>query len=68
MKDTSESKSTLSTQQFKFICELLWGGVPVDRNIAEESALFKTEAPKILDKYPMLDKSFFETHKNSKNE
>lgn len=58
-----ESKYT--SQQYRFICELLWGNVPIDRLQAEESGLFKTEAPKILAKYPMLDKSFFETHKNS---
>ena len=67
MELNNKDKSKLSTQQFKFICELLWGGVPVDRNLAEESALFKTEAPKILEKYPMLDKSFFEIHKNDIN-
>jgi hypothetical protein len=50
----------LTNQQYKFVCELLWGGVPVDRIWAEETRLFKQEAPIILEKYPMLDKSFFE--------
>ncbi len=50
----------LTNQQYKFICELLWGGPPVDRDWAEGTKLFEAEAPKILEKYPMLDKSFFE--------
>ena len=49
----------LTNQQYKFVCELLWGGVPIDKNWAENSKLFQTEAPIILAKYPMLDKSFF---------
>lgn len=49
-----------TNQEYKFICELLWGGVPTDRNWAEETGMFKEEAPKILAKYPMLDKSFFD--------
>jgi hypothetical protein len=62
-----KDKSKYSNQQFKFICELLWGGVPTNRYQAEESALFKSEAPKILAEYPMLDKSFFEKHKEDIN-
>jgi hypothetical protein len=50
----------LTNQQYKFICELIWGCVPIDRNWVEGTNLFKSEAPKILNKYPMLDKSFFE--------
>lgn len=49
----------LSNQQYRFVCELLWGGVPVDRAWAEETPIFKKNAPDILKKYPMLDKSFF---------
>lgn len=55
-----EAKRPYNKQQYKFICELIWGGVPVDTDWAEESSIFKQEAPKILEKYPMLDKSFFE--------
>ena len=55
-----DRKRPYDTQQYKFICELIWGGVPVDRDWAYESTLFKQEAPKILEKYPMLNKSFFE--------
>lgn len=62
MKDESK----ITTQQFKFISELLWGGVPVDRVQAEESAMFKANAPKILEEYPLLDKSFFEKHSKNK--
>lgn len=51
----------MTSQQYKFVCELLWGGVPVDRTWAEGTKIFKQEAPIILKKYPMLDKSFFET-------
>jgi len=49
----------LTGAQYKFICELLWGGVPVDRSWAEETKIFQTNAPIILAQYPMLDKSFF---------
>jgi len=50
----------LTNQQYRFICELLWGGPPVDRDWGEGTNLFKQESIKILEKYPMLDKSFFE--------
>jgi hypothetical protein len=56
----------LSKQQYKFVCELLWGGVPVERIWAEETPIFKANAPRILEEYPMLDKSFFDKHKASK--
>lgn len=49
----------LTKQQYEFVSRLLWGCVPVDRDWAEGTKLFETEAPKILEKYPMLDKSFF---------
>ncbi len=45
--------------EYIFICELLWGGVPVDREWAENTVLFKTSAPIILNKYPLLDNSFY---------
>lgn len=50
----------LTNQQYKFVCELLWGGVPVYRFWAEGTKLFQTQAPIILEKYQMLDKSFFQ--------
>ena len=53
----------LTNQQYRFVCELLWGGVPVDRSWAEGTSLLKQNASKILEEYPMLDKSFFEKHK-----
>lgn len=49
----------LSNSQYKFVCELIWGSVPTDKTWALNSNLFKDQAPKILEKYPMLDKSFF---------
>lgn len=49
----------LTNKEFKFVCELIWGGVPVDRKWAEETAIFKEKAPKLLEKYPLLDYSFF---------
>lgn len=48
-----------TNQQHKFICELLWGNVPLDRTWAEETSLYKEQGPKLLEQYPMLDKSFF---------
>lgn len=53
-----KEKKKLSSQQYRFCCELIWGGPPVDRAWAEGTKLFQQEAPKILEKYPMLDKSF----------
>lgn len=50
-------KKVYTTKEITFICELIWGGVPVDRNWAVDSELFKNKAPEILAKYPMLDKS-----------
>jgi hypothetical protein len=49
--------------QYKFICELIWGVVPIDKNWALESDMFKNNASKILKKYPHLDKSFIEVSK-----
>lgn len=57
----------LTTAQYKFICELLWGGVPIDRQWAEGSKLFTVNAPLLLQEYPMLDKSFFEKY-NTNNQ
>jgi hypothetical protein len=47
-------------QQYDFVCSLIWGGIPVDRDWAEMSGLFKSMAPMILKTYPMLEKSFDE--------
>lgn len=54
----------LTNQQYKFICELLWGCVPIDKDWATKTNFFEIEAPKILIDYPMLDKSFLEYIKN----
>jgi hypothetical protein len=56
-------QSKYTAKQYKFISELIWGGVPVNRKEAEESPLFKSRADKILEEYPKLDVSFFEKHK-----
>lgn len=64
-KKPENEKSKYTPQQYKFICELIWGGVPVDRKQAEESAYFKDRADKILEQYPKLDVSFFEQHKSN---
>ncbi len=60
--ETSKDKK-LSNQEYKFVCEILWGCVPIDRIWAEGTKLFEVEAPKILTQYPMLDKSLFESLK-----
>lgn len=57
----------LSTQEYKFVCELLYGNVPVDRKMTEESPYFQSNYKRILEEYPKLDASFFEKHKDSKN-
>jgi hypothetical protein len=53
----------LTNQQYRFICEILWGGAPVDRLWAEQTNIFVINAPKILKEYPLLDKSFNEKYK-----
>lgn len=50
----------ITSQQYRFICELIWGGVPIDKIWAMETSLFKNNAARILNEYPMLDKSFFQ--------
>lgn len=50
----------MKNSEYKFVCELLWGGVPIDKEWAEGTAIFKINAPLILKQYPMLDKSFFQ--------
>lgn len=49
----------LTIQQYKFISELIWGNVPIDRIWAEETTIYKEQASKLIEQYPMLDKSFF---------
>ncbi len=56
----------LPNKQFRFCCELIWGGVPVDKDWVLQSKLFIEMAPKILERYPKLDKSFFEEIEGSK--
>ena len=53
----------LTNQQYRFVCELLWGGVPVERSWAEETPIFKANATRMLKEYPMLDKSFFDKNR-----
>jgi hypothetical protein len=55
----------LSRKEIVFCCELIWGHVPEDTNWILQSNLFKSESIKILEKYPMLDKSFWEIHGNN---
>ena len=62
------NKSKYTFAQYKFISELIWGGVPTNRKEAEESSLFKDRADKILEQYPKLDVSFFEQHKNDEED
>lgn len=47
----------LSNQQYRFICEMLWGGVPADKNWAVGTKMFQESYKRILEKYPLLDKS-----------
>ena len=54
---TESHKFLCENKEYKFIAELLWGGVPVDRIWAEGTKLFQTEYKSILEKYPLLNKS-----------
>jgi hypothetical protein len=54
----------LTDKQYRFICQILWGGAPIDKDWAMQTKKFEDEAPKILHDYPMLDKSFFEKNNN----
>jgi hypothetical protein len=62
MPELEGAKTELTRKQYVFCCELIWGNVPEDRGRAEETGLFKDKAPKLLERYPMLDKSFFDEH------
>ena len=61
-----ETGHRYSAKEYNFICRMIWGGAPVDRKWAEGTKLFESEAPKILEKYPMLDKSLHEEWEKSK--
>jgi len=63
MEQAKQFFDKLSNQQYSFVCELIWGGVPVDRDWAEGTKIFQQNAPDILKQYPMLNKSFFDQHK-----
>lgn len=62
----------LSDKQVRFVCELIWGNIPInnkgkmDRDWIEKTPIFIHRAPEILAKYPMLDKSFFDKTKDEK--
>lgn len=47
-----------STKEYNFVCELIFGSIPVNREVIETSDIFKNNAPNILAKYPKLDISF----------
>jgi hypothetical protein len=50
----------LTEKQYRFICELIWGSSPIDKEWAMLTPIFKEKAPKILERYPKLDVSFHE--------
>lgn len=49
----------ITTKQYNFICELIWGVIPIDKDWTMNSKKFQEDGIKILEKYPELDKSFF---------
>lgn len=49
----------ITSKQYNFICELLWGVSPIDKDWAMSTKKFQEDGIKILEKYPELDKSFF---------
>lgn len=55
----------MNDKEFKFVCELIWGGVPIDeygkpdKQWADDKQIFKEKAPLLLERYPQLDESFF---------
>lgn len=63
---TEPHKFLCENKEYKFIAELLWGGVPADRIWAEGTKLFQTEYQSILEKYPLLNKSFIEEYEKEK--
>jgi hypothetical protein len=65
-KALEAKQSKYTAPQYKFISELIWGSVPVNRKEAEETSYFKERADKILEQYPKLDVSFFEQHSSLK--
>lgn len=53
----SEEKLDISNKEYKFVAEMLWGGVPVDKKWAIDTKIFKDNYKEILNKYPKLDGS-----------
>ena len=47
----------LTYKQYKFISEIIWGCVPIDRIWAEQTNIFQSKYKEILRRYPLLDKS-----------
>ncbi len=58
----------MNNQEYKFVCEILWGGVPIDKEWAVATPIFIKESSKILLQYPLLDRSFFMEHEKSKEQ
>lgn len=47
-----------TSKEHIFICELIWGGIPIDKTWAIGTKLYQEMAPKIMAKYPRLDIDF----------
>jgi hypothetical protein len=65
MNQEKNKAPKVNRNEYVFCSELIWGGVPVDTEWAIGTPLYKTESVKILEKYPHLDKSFFEINKQT---
>ncbi len=58
-KKKFESKIGLDKYQYEYCAELIWGGVPVEREWAEETKLFLTMYKGILETYdPIKEKEW----------
>ena len=61
-KENSTKKLQLSEKEHIFVCELMMGCIPKDKNWVTGLPVYEDFTKKTLEKYPELDKSFFEKH------
>ena len=56
---SDKKKSNLSKDQYKFLSEMIWGNVPIERDWAEETNIFKEKSYILIKKYPKFDINVF---------
>lgn len=64
---STNAKKVMSEKTYRFCCKLIWGHVPLDKEWAMGTDIYKEESRKILSKYPFLEKSIGYTEKEVKH-